>query len=70
MRVDPQYMDLIDTFEEFAASALIAATLKRYVAAGGMTGLDTYCMCENLGVHWTLTVLGCISLLLTPAPYV
>jgi hypothetical protein len=25
---------------------------------------------ENLGVHWTLTILGVISALLVPVPYV
>jgi hypothetical protein len=27
-------------------------------------------MYENLGVHWTLTLLGCIATLLAPVPYV
>lgn len=26
-------------------------------------------MYRNLGVHWTLTLLGCIGLMFTPAPY-
>jgi hypothetical protein len=61
-----QYM--IDTYLEFAASALVMATFMRYVVAGGMVivGLPMY---GNLGVHWTLTILGCLSLLMTPVPY-
>jgi hypothetical protein len=27
-------------------------------------------MYENLGVHWSLTLLGCLALLLTPVPYI
>jgi hypothetical protein len=39
------------------------------VAAGSMTvvGIPFY---ENMGVHWTLTILGCISALMIPVPYV
>jgi hypothetical protein len=25
---------------------------------------------QNMGVHWTLTILGCIAALLVPVPYV
>lgn len=60
---------LIDSFEKYAASALAIATFCRYVAAGAMLPVSIP-MYKNLGVHWTLTVLGCISLLLTPVPFV
>ncbi|KAB8542139.1 hypothetical protein FH972_025602 [Carpinus fangiana] len=62
------YQYLIDSFEGFAASALVAMTFMRYVAAGGMVVVSTP-MYKNLGVHWTLTILGCISLLMVPIPY-
>jgi len=64
---DPKY--IIDSYETYAASALASVTLIRYVAAGGMTvvGIPFY---QNMGVHWTLTILGCISALLVPVPYV
>lgn len=63
------YMYLIDVYEAFAASSLTLATLVRYVCAGGMTvvGIPFY---KNMGVHWTLTILACLSALLTPIPYV
>lgn len=63
------YMYLIDVYEVMAASALTFATLVRYVCAGGMTvvGIPFY---KNMGVHWTLTILGCLSALLAPLPYV
>ncbi|TVY81063.1 putative efflux pump kojT [Lachnellula suecica] len=62
------YQYIIDSYEMYAASALASLTLIRYVAAGGMTvvGIPFY---ENLGVHWTLTILGAISALMVPVPY-
>lgn len=63
------YQYIIDAYEIYAASALASVTLIRYLAAGGMVvvGIPFY---QNLGVHWTLTILGCISALLVPVPYV
>ncbi|GME37265.1 mfs general substrate transporter [Neofusicoccum parvum] len=62
------YQYIIDAYEIFAASALASVTLIRYVVAGGMVvaGIPFY---ENVGVHWTCTILGCISVLLAPVPY-
>ena len=63
------YQYLIDSYEMYAASALVGATFIRYVAAGGMipVSIPFY---ENLGVHWTLTVLGAISAIMVPVPYI
>lgn len=63
------YQYLIDAYETYAASALASATLIRYVAAGGMVvvGIPFY---ENMGVHYTLTILGCIAALMAPVPYI
>lgn len=62
------YQYIIDTYEVYAASALASVTVIRYVAAGGMVvvGIPFY---ENMGVHWTMTILGAISALLVPIPY-
>ncbi|MDI1490414.1 MAG: hypothetical protein OHK93_001617 [Ramalina farinacea] len=62
------YQYLIDGYEKYAASALASVTLIRYVAAGGMVevAIPFY---KNLGVHWTLTILACLSALLVPVPY-
>ena len=62
------YQYIIDSYEIYAASALASVTLIRYVAAGGMVevAIPFY---SNLGVHWTLTILGCLSALLVPVPY-
>ncbi|KAK5195431.1 hypothetical protein LTR99_001953 [Exophiala xenobiotica] len=63
------YMYIIDSYEMYAASALTFATLARYIIAGGMTvvGIPFY---QNMGVHWTLTILAGLSALLAPMPYV
>jgi hypothetical protein len=63
------YQYLIDTFEAHAASALVGATFVRYVVAGGMIEVSIP-MYENLGVHWTLTVLGAVSLVMAPVPFI
>lgn len=63
------YQYLIDSFESFAASALVGATFVRYTVAGGAV-VYSIPMYRGLGVHWTLTLLGCVSLLMTPIPYV
>jgi MFS family permease len=62
------YQYVIDSYERYAGSALAMTTLVRFVAAGGMIEV-TIPMYENLGVHWTLTMFACISLVLTPLPY-
>ena len=62
------YQYLIDSFETYAASALVGATFMRYIAAGIMVPVS-YPMYANLGVHWTLTIMACVSLLMMPIPY-
>ncbi|KAK1142922.1 hypothetical protein N8T08_007163 [Aspergillus melleus] len=63
------YQYLIDTYEVYAASALVSATFMRYLAAGAMV-IVSIPMYGNIGVHWSLTLLGCLSLVMTPVPYV
>jgi MFS family permease len=63
------YLYTIDAFETYAASALSVGAAVRYVAAGIMVPVSIP-MYENLGFHWTLTLLGCISTILTPVPFV
>lgn len=62
-------MYIIDSCEVYAASALTFVTFTQYLTAGGMTfvGVLIY---KNIGPHWTLTIMGCINLLMTPTPYV
>ncbi|KAK9359552.1 major facilitator superfamily domain-containing protein [Lipomyces starkeyi] len=63
------YMYVIDSYEIYAASALTLVTFMRYLLSGVMTvvGIPFY---RNVGTHWTLTVMACISALLVPLPYV
>lgn len=63
------YMYVIDSYDIYAASALGFMTVSRYIAAGGMTvvGVPFY---KNMGVHYTITILACISAVMTPVPYV
>lgn len=62
------YQYTIHTYRQYAASGLVFMTLTRYLAAGGIVivGIPMY---RNLGVNWTLTILGCIGGLLVPIPY-
>ncbi|KAH7460939.1 putative efflux pump [Fusarium oxysporum f. sp. matthiolae] len=62
------YMYLIDSYDTYSASALGFLVFTRYVVAGGVTvaGGPIY---RALGVQHTLTVLGSISGLMTPVPY-
>ena len=62
------YQYLIDTYELYAASALASVTVVRYVAAGGMV-VVAIPMYRNLSVKWTLTLLGCLSAVMVPIPY-
>ena len=62
------YQYIIDSYEAYSASALASVTLIRYVAAGGMVEVATP-MYKNLGVHYTLTILACLSAVMMPVPY-
>ena len=63
------YMYIIDSYEIYAASALTFVTIVRYLVAGGMTvvGVPFY---NSMGPQLTLTILGGISVLMTPIPYI
>ncbi|RAQ57180.1 MFS transporter [Aspergillus flavus] len=63
------YQYLIDTYGTYAASALSSLTLMRYLVSGAMieVSIPFY---KNMGVPYTLTILGCISAVLVPIPYV
>lgn len=62
------YQYLIDVYEGYAASALTANTFLRYVASGVMVTVIIPIE-RSIGVHWTLTWLGCVAVTFTPAPY-
>ena len=62
------YQYLIDSYELYAASALASVTVVRYVVSGGLVvaAIPIY---EGLSVHWTLTLMGGLSALMVPVPY-
>lgn len=62
------YQYIISSYDIYSASALTSVTFIRYVVAGGLVeaAVPFY---SNLGVHWTLTILGVISALLVPVPF-
>lgn len=62
------YIYLIQAFTRFAASALVAITLVRYVAAGSMV-IVAIPMYKNLGNHHATTILAAIAAAFTPVPY-
>jgi hypothetical protein len=62
------YQYVMDSYEMYSASALSSVTFLRYVVAGGMV-IAHMPMYEGIGVHWTLTLMGCLSLVLVPVPF-
>ncbi|KAI1626402.1 major facilitator superfamily domain-containing protein [Exophiala viscosa] len=63
------YEYIIDAYGEHAAVALASITMVRYLISGGMV-MAARPMYEGIGVHWTMTWLGCVAALLAPAPVV
>lgn len=61
------YEYIIDSYGEHAAIALSSITMLRYLIAGGMV-IAARPMFSGIGVHWTMTFLGCIATVLTPGP--
>ncbi|CAG7925059.1 unnamed protein product [Penicillium olsonii] len=57
-----------DTFGLNVASALSTLQMTRLIAAGIMA-IVSEVMYKKLGIGWTLTLLGCLSFLFLPAPY-
>lgn len=62
------YEYIIDSYGNHAAIALASVTMVRYLISGGMA-LAARPMYEGIGVHWTMTLLGCIAVVLTPGPW-
>lgn len=62
------YAYVAATFDYHPASALSSVQCFRFVASGVMV-IVAHLMYEHLGVGWTATVLGLISVVFTPVPY-
>ncbi|KAL7624222.1 hypothetical protein AAE478_005781 [Parahypoxylon ruwenzoriense] len=63
------YEYIIDSYGDHAAIGLASLTIIRYLVAGGMV-MAARPMYGGIGTHWTLTLLGCIAVVLLPAPLV
>ena len=61
------YEYIIDSYGDHSAVALASITMVRYFVAGGMV-MAARPMYEGIGVNWTLTIMGSLAALLTPAP--
>ncbi|KAI0385484.1 MFS general substrate transporter [Hypomontagnella monticulosa] len=63
------YEYIIDSYGDHAAIGLASITIVRYLVAGGMV-MAARPMYEGIGTHWTMTLLGCIAVILLPAPLI
>ena len=63
------YEYIIDSYGEYSSIALASITTVRYFVAGGMS-MAARPMYVNIGVQYSLTWLGCVAVLLAPAPLV
>ncbi|KIY03333.1 uncharacterized protein Z520_00024 [Fonsecaea multimorphosa CBS 102226] len=61
------YEYIVDSYTKHSAVALASITMARYLVAGTMV-MAARPMYTGIGVHWTMTLLGCIGVLLAPAP--
>ncbi|KAF9250798.1 hypothetical protein DTO006G1_9695 [Penicillium roqueforti] len=62
------YQYVADSYESYSASALASLQMLRLVAAGAMA-IVAEIMYKELGIEWTLTLWGGVSLLFLPVPY-
>jgi hypothetical protein len=59
---------LTDAYEDYAASAMAAATFSRSILAAALSVVG-YRMYDRLGVQWAFTLLGCLSFLMASIPF-
>jgi DHA1 family multidrug resistance protein-like MFS transporter len=62
------YEYINDSYAEHGAVALASITMTRYLIAGGMV-MAARPLYAAIGVHWTMTILGCMAGILAPAPW-
>lgn len=64
-----RFQPRIRLYAMMAASALAFRAISQYSARGRLTaaGVPLY---GNGGVHWTLKILGCLSIMVVLVPYV
>ncbi|KAH0282034.1 MFS general substrate transporter [Aureobasidium namibiae CBS 147.97] len=62
------YSYIIDIYGTWSSSALGSVTMARYLVAAGMV-VAARPMYQGIGVHWSLTFLGCLGVLCLPVPW-
>ncbi|KAJ5124449.1 Major facilitator superfamily domain general substrate transporter [Penicillium bovifimosum] len=62
------YMYIIFVYLQYAASALGFMTFARYVVAGALSPASVQ-MYENIGPHWSVTIVAVLATLMAPVPY-
>jgi MFS family permease len=60
---------LTDAYDIYSASALASSVITRNVLAAVLIPLTTAPLYDKMGTKWACTLLGCLSLLLTPIPF-
>ncbi len=63
------YQYIIFVYMQYAASALGFMTFTRYVIAGALTPASVK-MYDNLGPHWSLTIVAIMATFMAPVPFV
>ncbi|KAL1301898.1 hypothetical protein AAFC00_006077 [Neodothiora populina] len=62
------YQYILDVYGIYAGSALAIVTFFRYWSSA-LINLVARPWYSNLGVHWVMTIIGCLAVLLAPAPF-
>jgi len=62
------YIYIINSYGTFSSSALGSITMARYLFSAGMV-VAARPMYQGIGVHWSLTLLGCLGLICLPFPF-
>ncbi|KAL9031136.1 MAG: hypothetical protein Q9196_000812 [Gyalolechia fulgens] len=63
------YMYIIFVYLQYAASALGFMTFSRYVISGALSPASVK-MYEDLGPHWSLTIVAIVSTIMAPVPFI
>lgn len=63
------YMYIIFVYLQYSASALGFMTFSRYIISGTLSPASVK-MYENIGPHWSLTIVAVVATIMAPVPFV
>lgn len=63
------YMYIIFVYLQYAASALGFMTFSRYIISGALSPASVK-MYENIGPHWSLTIVAVVATIMAPVPFI